>query len=81
MKMKTIKITILLLAIVLFFAGCKKDYLELTNPNLQTTATFWQTENQAILGVNGVYHALGYDGTFLRSAPALRTMRNKKGWK
>lgn len=80
MKMKTIKITIFLLAITLFFAGCKKNYLELTNPNLQTTGTFWQTEDQAILGVNGVYHALGYDGTFLRFAPACLDSRDDITW-
>lgn len=74
--MKTIKISILFLAIVLFVAGCKKDYIDLTNPNLQTSATFWQTEDQAVLGVNGVYQALLYDGTFLRFAPACLDSRD-----
>ena len=61
--MKTKKIIILLLATGLLFPGCKKDFLKLDNPNLQTTSTFWQTEDQAVLGVNGIYHAWGYDGT------------------
>ena len=80
MNAKTIKITILFLAIVLFFAGCKKDFLTLDNPNLQTTATFWQTEDQAVLGVNGIYHAWGYDGTFMRFAPACLDSRDDITW-
>jgi starch-binding outer membrane protein, SusD/RagB family len=76
MKMKTIKIILLFLAFGLLFQGCSKDYLELSNPNLQTTATFWQTEDQAVLGVNGIYHALGYDGTFMRFAPACLDSRD-----
>lgn len=80
MKMKTIKITIFFLAIVFSYAGCKKDYLELTNPNLQTTATFWQTEDQALLGVNGIYQAFQYDGTFLRFAPACLDSRDDITW-
>ena len=75
--MKTKKIIVLaFLAIGLSFSGCKKDFLELSNPNVQTTSTFWQTEDQAILGVNGIYHALGYDGTFLRFAPACLDSRD-----
>ena len=74
--MKTTKIILLFLTIGFFFSGCSKDYLELSNPNLQTTSTFWQTEDQAVLGVNGIYHALGYDGTFLRFAPACLDSRD-----
>ncbi len=74
--MKTIKIFILFLTIGLLFQGCSKDYLKLDNPNLQTTSTFWQTEDQAILGVNGIYHALGYDGTFMRFEPACLDSRD-----
>jgi SusD family. len=76
MKTKSIKSIILLLAISLGFAGCSKDYLDLSNPNLQTSSTFWQTEDQAVLGVNGVYQALLYDGTFLRFAPACLDSRD-----
>jgi starch-binding outer membrane protein, SusD/RagB family len=76
MKMKTIKIIILFLTIGLIFQGCSKDYLKLDNPNLQTTSTFWQTEDQAVLGVNGIYHAWGYDGTFMRFAPACLDSRD-----
>lgn len=74
--MKTIKTIIFFLAIILLFPGCSKNYLELNNPNLQTTGTFWQTEDQAVLGVNGIYHAWGYDGTFMRFAPACLDSRD-----
>ncbi len=78
--MKTKKITIFLATLTLLFVGCKKDYLDLANPNLQTASTFWQTEDQAKLGVNGIYHALGYDGTFLRFAPACLDSRDDITW-
>ncbi len=78
--MKTKKIIILFVAIGLLFSGCKKNYLQLSNPNLQTTATFWQTEDEAVLGVNGIYHALGYDGTFMRFAPACLDSRDDITW-
>ncbi|MDP4208560.1 MAG: RagB/SusD family nutrient uptake outer membrane protein [Bacteroidota bacterium] len=75
--MKTTKYIILFfIAIGLFLPSCKKDYLEITNPNLQTAATYWKTEDQALLGVNGVYQALLYDGTFLRFAPACLDSRD-----
>ena len=55
--------------------SCGKDYLELTNPNQQTTATFWKTENDAVMAVNAVYQSLYYDGTFLRFAQCALDLR------
>lgn len=54
---------------LLLFAGCTKDYLELENPNLQTTATFWQTEEDVRQGVSATYMGLLYDGTYMRFLP------------
>lgn len=56
-------------AIIIFcFVSCSKDYLNLSNPNQQTTATFWQSEDDALKSVNACYQSLYYDGTFLRFA-------------
>jgi hypothetical protein len=65
--MKNIKF--LTLFVLLFSANaCKKDFLELSNPNVQTSGSFWKTEADAQAGVNAIYQSLYYDGTFLRFA-------------
>ena len=64
MKLKYIIIPILILLV-----GCKEEWLELSNPNLQTTETFWQKEADVKAGVSAAYMGLLYDGTFLRFAP------------
>jgi len=69
-KLKAMNIKKILLTTVvgLSFTSCGKKYLELTNPNQQTTATFWKTENDAVMAVNAAYQSLYYDGTFMRFA-------------
>lgn len=63
------KINFLVLIALLFSANsCKKDFLELSNPNVQTSGSFWKTEADAVAGVNAIYQSLYYDGTFLRFA-------------
>src|SRR3954468_16454464 len=71
------KLTKILLTITIAISGisCGKKYLELTNPNQQTTATFWKNENDAIMAVNAVYQSLYYDGTFMRFAECALDMR------
>jgi hypothetical protein len=54
--------------VVLGGTSCKKDFLELSNPNVQTSGSFWKTEADAQAGVNAIYQSLYYDGTFLRFA-------------
>jgi len=79
--MKTSIKNITLIGLIgLIFAGCTADWLTLSDPNVQTTATYWKTEDQAVLGVNGVYQALLYDGTFLRFAPACLDSRDDITW-
>lgn len=45
-------------------AGCTD--LDVTNPNQQTTDTFWQREVDAVQGVNATYNGLQLRGTFQR---------------
>lgn len=45
-------------------AGCAD--LDLTNPNQRTAETFWQTEADALQGVNAAYRALQENGTYGR---------------
>ncbi|MBK9338177.1 MAG: RagB/SusD family nutrient uptake outer membrane protein [Lewinellaceae bacterium] len=72
--MKNIKFMLLAVAI-LFATACKKDFLELTNPNVQTSGSFWKTEADAVAGVNAIYQSLYYDGTFLRFAQCALDLR------
>ena len=44
--------------------GCSD--LNLTNPNQQTTGTFWQNQNDALAGMNATYNSLQYIGTYGR---------------
>jgi hypothetical protein len=70
-----IKKIILTTTVVVSGISCGKNYLDLTNPNQQTTATFWKSENDAVMAVNAVYQSLYYDGTFMRFAQCALDMR------
>lgn len=79
--MKTLIKNITIIGLIsLVFSGCSADWLTLNNPNVMTSASYWQTEDQAVAGVNGIYQALTYDGTFLRFAPACLDSRDDITW-
>lgn len=59
-------------------AGCAE--LELTNPNEQTTETFWQTEQDALLGVNAAYRGLQENGAYGRWLQFAYDMRSDIGY-
>ena len=65
---------------LLFLSGCSEDWVEQTNPNVQTTGSFWKTEQDAVKAVNAIYQALHYDGTFLRFAPCALDLRGDDVW-
>ncbi len=46
-------------------SACTQD-LEITNPNQQSTDSFWQTSNDATLGINATYRSLQENGTYGR---------------
>lgn len=52
------------LLLALMTGGCVD--LELTNPNEQTTGSFWQTQQDAVLGVNAAYRGLEENGAYGR---------------
>ena len=66
--MKSKYIATFLLSLMLF-TGCTEDWLELKNPNLQTSETFWNTEEDIMKGVTAAYMGLLYDGTWMRFVP------------
>lgn len=54
---------------LLLLMGCE-ERLELTNPNRQTKATFWETESEALGAINAVYTGLINDGAYMRMFPS-----------
>ena len=54
---------------ILLIASCSEDFVNLENPNLSTSSTFWKTQGDALLGTNAMYQALIYDGTYKRKYP------------
>jgi hypothetical protein len=77
--MKNFKIIFFTTAL-LALSGCSEDWLEQTNPNVQTSGTFWETEQDAVKGVNAIYQSLYYDGTFMRFAQCALDLRGDDVW-
>ncbi|MBN2275138.1 MAG: RagB/SusD family nutrient uptake outer membrane protein [Bacteroidales bacterium] len=71
--MRTIKY--IMAAMIVFITSCGEDFVELSNPNLLTSGSFWQTETDAQLGANALYQALIYDGTYMRFGPWIMDVR------
>ena len=58
----------ILATLALVFAGSScQDQLEQVNPNQQTTATFWKSEDDALKGITAAYLSLAVDGGYMRS--------------
>lgn len=70
MKIKHILIGACVLSITAI--SCVREAeLEQHDPNTTTEASFWKTDENALQGVNAVYQALLYEGTYMRSTPLL----------
>ncbi len=79
--MKTMKYIFTLIVTLLLTFSCSSDYLDLANPNFQTTSSFWKTESDIQKGVNSTYMSLAiYDGSFLRFAPIALDLRGDDMW-
>ena len=70
MKRNTIKNIAFFAGLMLLSGACEKQ-LEQTNPNAQTSATFWQSQDDALKGVNAAYLTLAIDGGYMRSTNLL----------
>ncbi|MFP9113351.1 RagB/SusD family nutrient uptake outer membrane protein [Flavobacterium sp. RHBU_3] len=68
----TLKNAVVLPAIALVLSGCvREEDLTQVDPNNNSAASFWKTEDDALQGVNSVYGSLITDGTYMRSTPIL----------
>jgi tetratricopeptide (TPR) repeat protein len=74
MKKILIKWWLFFVPLLLLFNGCEKK-LQQVDPNQQTSASFWQSANDALEGVNAAYSTLIEDGTFMRMTPAMLDTR------
>lgn len=73
--MRHIKNIIFATSFMLLTFSCSKEFLELENPNQQTTGTFWETEADAMKGINAVYSSLTMDGLYMRLWPWIMDVR------
>ncbi|OOG63672.1 RagB/SusD family nutrient uptake outer membrane protein [Flavobacterium sp. A45] len=51
------------------------DDLLQVDPNVETSGSFWKTDEDALAGVNAVYSSLLTDGTYMRSTPLLLDLK------
>lgn len=75
--MKTAMRRLALVPLAALAAGCTD--LELTNPNEETVETFWQTESDAIRGVNAAYRGIQENGAYGRWLQFAYDMRSDIG--
>lgn len=68
------KILYLFIGFSFITSGCNKE-LNLSNPNLLTSADYWKTREQAYAGCTAIYNALIVDGSYMRSFPGLTDSR------
>ncbi|HEY0016376.1 MAG TPA: RagB/SusD family nutrient uptake outer membrane protein [Longimicrobium sp.] len=66
------------LAAALLLAGCAD--LTIEDPNRQTVETFWQDEQDALLGVNAAYRGLQENGTYGRWLQFAYDLRSDIGY-
>jgi hypothetical protein len=60
-------------------AGCTQD-LNITNPNASDNTNFWQTQTDALNGINATYNALQQRGTYARWLGFLFDIRSDEGF-
>lgn len=66
--------------LTVLFSACSQDLLDIENPNQATTATFWQTPNDAEAGVNACYSSLYKEGTWMRWLSFRYDLTSDEGW-
>ncbi len=57
---------IIIIGLMVISSACKKDFVYLTNPNQQTSGSFWKTADDAQAGTDAIYQAMYYDGMYKR---------------
>lgn len=73
--MKFYKFVGLIIGITVLSTACKPNLLNVTNPNAQTTQTFWKTSQDAVRGTNAIYEVLQLDGGYMRFSNTVPDLR------
>src|SRR5580698_2014752 len=66
--MKNIRFKIVCLAAIFVLGSCKKDFLQQNDPDANTIANSFKTENDVLLAVNGCYALLRSGNTIGESS-------------
>lgn len=72
-RFKFVLATTLLLLVTV--TACDESMLDISNPNEQTSATFWQTQEDAVKATNAVYEGLTYEGMYMRFLHVVQELR------
>lgn len=76
MKITGYKYILVAASLTLGLTSCvMEDDLNQVDPNVNTTGSFWKTDEDAVKGVNAVYGSLLTDGTYMRSTPLLLDLK------
>lgn len=62
------------LSVVMTSCVDNEDLLQV-DPNVETSGSFWKTDQDAVEGVNAAYSSLLTDGTYMRSTPLLLDLK------
>ncbi|SFU60554.1 Starch-binding associating with outer membrane [Pustulibacterium marinum] len=77
MVFKNIKLVACTIALATVSVSCVlEEDLNQVNPNFETEASFWQNDEDALLGINAAYSSLLTDGTYMRSTPLLLDLKS-----
>ncbi|MDE6098853.1 MAG: RagB/SusD family nutrient uptake outer membrane protein [Muribaculaceae bacterium] len=77
---KTIISVLAALMLMLPMSSCSDDWLSLSDPNLESSDTFWKTEEQFQQGLYAGYATLRRPGVFSRWFHILMILRSDEGW-
>lgn len=77
---KTIISVLAALMLMLPMSSCSDDWLSLSDPNLESSDTFWKTEEQFQQGLYAGYATLRRPGVFSRWFHIIMELRSDEGW-
>lgn len=76
MKYKIFKYLTVFCSLSVVLTSCVTDEdLVQVDPNVETTGSFWKTDEDALLGINAAYGSLLPDGAYMRSTPLLLDLK------
>ncbi|MBL7112288.1 MAG: RagB/SusD family nutrient uptake outer membrane protein [Bacteroidales bacterium] len=78
--MKSNRFISCLLGLLLLMPSCSEDFLDLKDPNRESSDTYWRAEDDYHLGLNACYSVFRIPGYFSRWFHVLMISRSDEGW-